>query len=151
AGEKLKDRFSLVSSSVSSVIEASSLYKSYGALRALDDFSLSIDHGTIFGLLGPNGAGKTTAIEIMLGLRNCDNGTVLVLGEDPQKHYASIAPRIGAMLQQGGINPGFRPREALSLFAALYPESLDVDETLEKVGLSGNSTIVRRLSGGQAQ
>lgn len=133
------------------VIEARSLSKTYGSKRALDDFSLDIPEGSIFGLLGPNGAGKTTAIEIMLGLRECDNGQVSVLGQDPQKYYQRIAPKVGAMLQQGGINPGLKPREALHLYAAFYPQSFDVDELLERVNLQEVNTTVRRLSGGQAQ
>lgn len=136
---------------MSPIIQASSLSKTYGARRALDDFSLSVPSGMIFGLLGPNGAGKTTAIEIMLGLRTSDSGSVAVLGNDPQKHYQRIAPKIGAMLQQGGINPGLKPKEALKLYAAFYPTSLDVDELLERVDLAGVNTMVRRLSGGQAQ
>ncbi len=136
---------------MSAVIEAISLSKSYGSKRALDNFSLTVESGMIFGMLGPNGAGKTTAIEIMLGLRNSDEGVVSVLDENPEKHYQKIAPRIGAMLQQGGINPGLKPREALKLYSSFYPSSLDVDELLERVDLSGVTTIVRRLSGGQAQ
>ena len=134
-----------------SVIEASRLYKSYGSKRALDDFNLKVPSGMIFGMLGPNGAGKTTAIEIMLGLRSSDNGAVAVLGDNPEKNYQKIAPRIGAMLQQGGINPGLKPREALKLYSSFYEQCLDIDELLEKVDLNGVNTVVRRLSGGQAQ
>lgn len=133
------------------VINASSLSKTYGSNRALDNFCLDVPKGSIFGLLGPNGAGKTTAIEIMLGLRKSDAGQVNVLGQDPQKHYQRIAPKIGAMLQQGGINPGLKPREAIQLYSAFYPQSLDVDELLDRVDLQGINTMVRRLSGGQAQ
>lgn len=134
-----------------SVIQANSLTKTYGSRRALDEFSLTVRPNIIFGMLGPNGAGKTTAIEIMLGLRTGDDGSVTVLGENPQKKYQVISSRVGAMLQQGGINPGLKPREALKLYAAMYPQSLDVDELLERVDLAGVNTIVRRLSGGQAQ
>jgi ABC-2 type transport system ATP-binding protein len=134
-----------------STIVAQSLTKRYGPRLALDDFSLTVPEGCIFGLLGPNGAGKTTAIEIMLGLRNSDSGNVDVLGDDPSRHFSRIAPKIGAMLQQGGINPGLKPREALQLYSAFYPKSLDVDELLVRVDLEGVDTNVRRLSGGQAQ
>ena len=136
---------------MTAVIEASSLSKTYGTQRALDDFSLTVPSGVIFGILGPNGAGKTTAIEIMLGLRTSDQGSVTVLGENPEKHYMRIAPRVGAMLQQGGINTGLKPREALALYSSFYSQSLDIDDLLERVGLKGVTTIVRRLSGGQAQ
>ena len=136
---------------MAAVIEASMLSKTYGIKRALNDFSLEVPSGMIFGLLGPNGAGKTTAIEIMLGLRKSDSGTLTVLGENPEKRYGAIAPRIGAMLQQGGINPGLKPREAVKLYSAFYPTSLAVDELLKRVDLANVNTMVRRLSGGQAQ
>lgn len=133
------------------VIEADALTKSYSGKLALDKFSLRVKEGMIFGLLGPNGAGKTTAIEIMLGLRTSESGTVRVLGENPEKHYQRIAPKIGAMLQEGGINPGLKPREALKLYSSFYPESLEIDDLLAQVDLTGVNTNVRRLSGGQAQ
>jgi ABC-2 type transport system ATP-binding protein len=136
---------------VSNVIEADSLVKHYGSRRALDEFTLEIEENKIFGLLGPNGAGKTTAIEIMLGLRSADEGKVSVLGADPQTSFSSIAPRVGAMLQQGGINPGLKPHEALHMYAQFYPQSENVDELIDLVDLSGVNTTVRRLSGGQAQ
>jgi ABC-2 type transport system ATP-binding protein len=133
------------------VIEADDLTKSYSGNVALDHFSLKVTEGMIFGLLGPNGAGKTTAIEIMLGLRSSDSGSVKVLGENPEKKYHLIAPKIGAMLQEGGINPGLKPREAVKLYSSFYPQSHDIDELLELVDLTGVNTNVRRLSGGQAQ
>ena len=131
------------------VIEADALTKSYSGKLALDKFSLRVKEGMIFGLLGPNGAGKTTAIEIMLGLRTSESGTVRVLGENPEKHYQRIAPKIGAMLQEGGINPGLKPREALKLYSSFYPESLEIDDLLAQVDLTGVNTNVRRLSGGR--
>lgn len=136
---------------MSAVIQATSLSKTYGSRRALDDFSLEVPSGIIFGLLGPNGAGKTTAIEIMLGLRKSDSGTVKVLDQNPEKNFEKIAPRIGAMLQQGGINPGLKPREAVKLYSSFYPQSLDVDELIKLADLQDVSTTVRRLSGGQSQ
>ncbi len=136
---------------MNNVIQAEGLRKSYSGEIALDGFSLSVPKGMIFGLLGPNGAGKTTAIEIMLGLRVSDSGNVSVLGENPGKNFHLIAPKVGAMLQEGGINPGLKPREALKLYSSFYPQSLDIDELLVQVDLKGVNTNVRRLSGGQAQ
>ncbi|MFN8015044.1 MAG: ABC transporter ATP-binding protein [Acidimicrobiia bacterium] len=133
------------------VIEAKNLEKAYGAKRALNGFNLNVEKGIIFGLLGPNGAGKTTAIEIMLGLRKSDNGNISVLGENPEKHFGKISPRIGAMLQEGGINPGLKPIEAIKLYRSFYPDGLDANELIRDVDLEGITTPVRRLSGGQAQ
>lgn len=133
------------------VIDIDKLNKSYGKVSALNDFSLKVKKNSIFGLLGPNGAGKTTAIEIVLGLKKQDSGNVSVFGTNPAKSYKKIANRIGVMLQQGGINPGLRPAEALNLYASLYTDTLNVNEVLERVNLMGVQTPVRRLSGGQAQ
>ena len=55
------------------------------------------------------------------------------------------------MLQEGGINPGLKPREALRLYSSFYQDSLDIDKLLDQVELAGVKTNVRRLSGGQAQ
>lgn len=87
----------------------------------------------------------------MLGLRTSESGTVRVLGENPEKHYQRIAPKIGAMLQEGGINPGLKPREALKLYSSFYPESLEIDDLLAQVDLTGVNTNVRRLWGGRLQ
>ncbi|RLG50785.1 MAG: hypothetical protein DRO00_08205 [Thermoproteota archaeon] len=60
--------------------------KKYGDVTALDDVSLSVREGEIFGLLGPNGAGKTTLMEIIVGLRRPDSGKVILLGTDVTKN-----------------------------------------------------------------
>ncbi len=133
------------------VIDAKHIYKNYGSKIALNDFSLQVPESSIFGLLGPNGAGKTTAIEIMLGLRNRDQGSLSIFDKDPQNDFAFIADSVGAMLQEGGINPGLKPREAVALYASFYKEPLDIDTILESVDLTGVQTMVRRLSGGQKQ
>ena len=69
------------------VVELRQLSKRYdtpaGPVQALDKLTLSVAQGEIFGLLGPNGAGKTTAIEIAVGLRRADSGTVSIFGKDP--------------------------------------------------------------------
>lgn len=133
------------------VIDAKHVYKNYGSKTALTDFSLQVHESSIFGLLGPNGAGKTTAIEIMLGLRNRDKGDISIFDKDPASDFDDISDSVGAMLQEGGINPGLKPAEAVSLYASLYSNPLDAREIIERVGLTGVTTMVRRLSGGQKQ
>src|SRR5438067_11005015 len=65
-------------------VEIAHLSKAYGPVVAVDDVSLSVAEGEIFGLLGPNGAGKTTTVECATGLRSPDSGTVRLLGLDPR-------------------------------------------------------------------
>jgi ABC-2 type transport system ATP-binding protein len=133
-------------------IEVAGLEKRYGDRRAVDGISLRIAPGEVFGLLGPNGAGKTTTVETLEGYRAPDGGTVRVLGLDPQAEGPALRPRIGVMLQEGGLYPGVRPLEALRLFAAFYDDPDDPDRLLDLVGLRPvASTYVRRLSGGECQ
>jgi ABC-2 type transport system ATP-binding protein len=139
-------------SSATAAIEVAELEKRYGDIRAVDKLSLRIESGEIFGLLGPNGAGKTTTVEILEGYRRPDSGTARVLGLDPVADGRSLRPKIGVMLQEGGLAPGVRPLEALRLFAAFYDDADDPERLLELVGLSDSRrTYVRRLSGGQRQ
>ena len=138
--------------SATPAIEIAGLEKHYGATRAVDGLSLSVATGEVFGLLGPNGAGKTTTVEILEGYRQPDQGTVRVLGLDPVRDGAKVRPRIGVMLQEGGLYPGIRPLEALRLFASYYDDPDDPDRLLDLVGLrEAEHTMVRRMSGGQQQ
>jgi ABC-2 type transport system ATP-binding protein len=138
--------------SESAAIEVVDLVKHYGEVRAVDGVSLRIATGEVFGLLGPNGAGKTTAVEILEGYRAPDAGEVRVLGLDPVREGGRLRPRIGVMLQEGGLYPGLRPLELLRLFAAYFEHPVDTDELLDTVGLRDAArTLVRRLSGGQKQ
>ena len=133
-------------------VEVTDLEKRYGDRVAVAGLNLTIDAGEIFGLLGPNGAGKTTTVEILEGYRNPDGGQVRVLGLDPVRDARALRPRVGVMLQEGGLYPGVRPLELLALFAAFYDNPDDPDRLLDLVGLRDvGATMVRRLSGGQAQ
>lgn len=132
------------------VVEIESLSKSYGPKRGIDDVSLEIQEGEIACILGPNGAGKTTLVEICEGYRKPDSGTVRVLSEPPSSR--SIRPKVGVMLQEGGIYPTLRVGEVTSLFASYYDQPLDPVHVLQTVGLADErSQTVRYLSGGQKQ
>jgi ABC-2 type transport system ATP-binding protein len=124
----------------------------YGDLTAVAGVSFTADAGRVVALLGPNGAGKTTTVETLEGYRRPASGTVRVLGLDPIVDNAALVPRVGVMLQRGGVYPGMGPREALHLFAAYYDDPADPDELLELVGLGTVArTPWRRLSGGEQQ
>jgi ABC-2 type transport system ATP-binding protein len=133
-------------------IEVAALEKRYGDNHAVNGISLTIGTGEVFGLLGPNGAGKTTTVEILEGYRKPDAGSVSVLGLDPWRDGSQLRPRIGVMLQEGGLYPGVRPLEVLRLFAAYYDDPDDPERLLGLVGLDdAQRTYVRRMSGGQQQ
>jgi ABC-2 type transport system ATP-binding protein len=128
------------------------LAKHYGAIRAVDGLSFDVGRGEVFGLLGPNGAGKTTTVETLEGYRTPDQGSVRVLGLDPVRDAPALRPRIGVMLQEGGLYPGLKPLELLNLFAAYYDEAESPQSLLDTVGLRDVAGVsVRRLSGGQRQ
>ncbi len=126
--------------------------KRYGGRAVVQDLSFQVRCGEVFALLGPNGAGKTTTVEMLEGYRAPDGGRVRVLGLDPVHQGAALKPRLGLMLQQGGIYPQIRPLEALRLFAAFYSRPEDPRALLEQVGLEKAAGVrYRRLSGGQKQ
>ncbi len=125
---------------------------SYGGTRAVDGLSLTVERATVTAILGPNGAGKTTTLETCEGYRKPQSGTVRVLGIDPVREHARLAPRLGVMLQSGGAWSGVRAGEMLSYVASLYLNPLPVHELVERLGLgSCGRTSYRRLSGGQQQ
>ncbi|GAA2289096.1 ABC transporter ATP-binding protein [Streptomyces kunmingensis] len=133
------------------VVRITSLVKRYGNKTAVDGLDLETGPG-ITAVLGPNGAGKTTTIETCEGYRRPDSGTVRVLGLDPVKQAARLRPRIGVMLQSGGVYSGARADEMLRHIAKLHAHPLDVDALIERLGLgSCGRTTYRRLSGGQQQ
>ena len=133
-------------------IDVSDLVVRYGDITAVADLSFRAEPGQVLALLGPNGAGKTTTVETLEGYRAPTAGAVRVLGLDPRRDRATLMPRIGVMLQAGGVYPGIRPLEVLRLFAAFFERPEDPDELLERVGLRAVArTPWRRLSGGEQQ
>ena len=123
-----------------------------GGVTAVDGLSFSAEAGEVVALLGPNGAGKTTTVETLEGYKSPTSGTVRVLGLDPVRDHARLTPRIGVMLQKGGVYPGIRPAEAVKLFAAFYESPEDPTRLLDRLGLTGVArTTWRRLSGGEQQ
>ncbi len=128
------------------------LVKRYGERVVVDGLTLEVARGEIVALLGPNGAGKTTTVETVEGYRRPDAGEVRVLGLDPWRDATALRPRLGVMLQSGGVYGYGRPRELLHLFASFYREPADPDALLEEVGLGDVADRpYRTLSGGERQ
>jgi ABC-2 type transport system ATP-binding protein len=128
------------------------LVKKYGRLVAVNDVSLSIHEGEIFGIIGPNGAGKTTTVECISGLRASDSGSISVYGLSPQKDRNKMREFVGVQLQESALPPRIKVREAVKLFASFYSNPLDPDQLLESLGIQQivNSSF-KNLSGGQKQ
>lgn len=133
-------------------VQVRGLVKRYDGRAVVDGLDLVARRGAVTAVLGPNGAGKTTTIECCEGLRSPDGGTVRVLGHDPVSDARALRPRVGVMLQDGGLPTGVRALELLRHVAAMYASPRPVDELAERLGLHGFArTTVRRLSGGQRQ
>jgi len=134
------------------VVEVSSLRKSYGEIKAVNNISFSVAQGEIFGMLGPNGAGKTTTMEIVEGLRDADSGTVTVLGMNVKRHPRKVKSHIGVQLQATALYPRLTVREVLDLFGSFFPRHISSDKLIKMAGLEdskGKRCI--NLSGGQQQ
>jgi len=138
--------------STDAAVQVSGLVKRYGEKTAVAGLGLTAARGDVTAVLGPNGAGKTTTVEICEGYRRPDAGTVRVLGRDPLADAAELRPRVGVMLQSGGVYPAARAGEMLRHIARLHAHPLDVVALIERLGLgSCGRTPYRRLSGGQQQ
>ncbi|MEU0332718.1 ABC transporter ATP-binding protein [Streptomyces sp. NPDC006193] len=124
--------------------------KRYGDVRAVDSLSLRLHPGETVALLGPNGAGKSTTLDLLLGLKHPDSGTVRLFGASPRA--AIVAGRVGAMLQSGGLMDGVTVAELVGLACSLHPRPYPVPDVLARAGIAQIAgRKVDRLSGGQAQ
>jgi ABC-type Na+ transport system ATPase subunit NatA len=137
---------------VEPVISVQHLQKRYGDTVAVEDVTLSVRQGEIFGIAGPNGAGKTTSVECMQGLRHPDGGEIRVLGLDPVRDGQKLRQRIGSQLQQSALPDRIRVWEALDLFASFVPGESNWPALIDQWGLTGKeNTAFADLSGGQQQ
>ncbi|HET7037938.1 MAG TPA: ABC transporter ATP-binding protein [Thermomicrobiaceae bacterium] len=100
------------------VIEVRGVSQAFGAVRALEDVSLAIPPGVIYGLIGPSGSGKTTLIRLLVGVLRPERGEVCVFGRKMPDR--AVAGRIGYMTQSTALYPDLSLRENLSFFGALY-------------------------------
>ncbi|WP_327343673.1 ABC transporter ATP-binding protein [Streptomyces europaeiscabiei] len=134
----------------SAVVGFDKVTKAYGDVRAVDGLTLTLNPGETVALLGPNGAGKSTTLDLLLGLRNADSGTVAVFGTSPRE--AIVAGRVGAMLQSGGLMDEVTVAELVRLACDLHPRPYPVSDVLARSGITRIADRkVHKLSGGQAQ
>ena len=135
-----------------SAIDITGLRKSYGSVVAVDDVSLHVEGGEIFGVIGPNGAGKTTFLECVEGLRRPDAGQIRVMGLDPIGDGYELRERVGIQLQSSALPDRLKVSEALGLFASFYRKAVPRGALMRDVGLSESARVAfANLSGGQKQ
>ncbi len=112
-----------------SCIKVESLSKSYGSVKAVNDITMSVKSGQVFGFLGPNGAGKSTIIKLLTTLIQPSSGSLTILGIDAIKNPLKVRHKIGVVLQQ----PSYEP-------------TLSVEKSLEKYGMMWDVPKIERKS-----
>ena len=139
------------------ILQTQSLTKKYGRRVAVDNLSLSVERGDIFGFLGQNGAGKSTVIRMALGLVRPTRGRVLLFGQDMARHRQRtlrVLGRVGAIVEAPAFYENFSGWDNLRLLAAMSggASSKQIERMLELVGLPHRSRDpVRAYSHGMRQ
>ncbi len=133
------------------IISVGNLSKSYGKKRVLKGISIDVNRGEIFGLLGPNGSGKTTTLEILMGLRSYDDGTINLY--DSKTGAPKRKLEIGTVFQTPVYYDTLTVKELLKFYRKFYKsQSNSIDSYLEAVNLSDKLDVqFKDLSGGQKQ
>lgn len=135
------------------IVEVRGLSRDFGATLALDDLSLDIEPGLVYGLVGANGSGKTTLIKHLLGLLRAQSGTVRVFGLDPVSHPVDVLGRIGFLSEDRGLPPWMRIDELMRYTAAYHAnwDSKYADHLLSTFRLDGSKKISKLSKGTVAQ
>jgi ABC-2 type transport system ATP-binding protein len=103
-----------------SIIHTEHLCRSFGTIKAVDDLSMDVPAGIVFGFLGPNGAGKTTTIHLLLGLLEPTQGKARVMGFDTRSQADEIRNRSGALLEFSGLYERMSAEDNLDLYGRIY-------------------------------
>jgi ABC-type multidrug transport system ATPase subunit len=132
------------------VVTITNLSRRFDSKAALDDVTLTVPRGSVFGLVGENGAGKSTLIKHLLGLWRAQTGSVRVFGLDPVADPVGVLGRIGYLSEQPDLPEWMRVREFIRYTQAFYPQwdSQYAEELREQFGLDP-AARVRVLSKGQ--
>jgi ABC-2 type transport system ATP-binding protein len=136
------------------VLQTEHLRKYYRTVHAVEDISLHVRSGEIFGFLGPNGSGKTTTIGMILGLITPTAGSVQIFGEPVTPAHNAALKRVGTLMGAPAMMMSYSARQNLRMLARLYPHvpSTRIDQVLEMVGLQNvNNRPVKQFSMGMKQ
>ncbi len=132
------------------IVEVHRVTRQFGNKTALNDLSLSVPRGGVFGLIGGNGAGKTTLIKHLLGMLKAQSGTVRVFGLDPVENPVGTLGRIGYLSEERDLPNWMRVGELMRYTQAFFPNWDDkyAEELREAFDLDGNAKV-KNLSRGQ--
>ena len=126
------------------VIEIQNLTKTYGKSRGVNDISLTVEQGDIFGFLGPNGAGKSTTIRSMLGMIHYQAGSIELLGLDAKTHQKDILRQVGYMPSEAMFYPSMKVKDVIK-FAA-DARKMNCDKEAEYLCKKLEVNIDKRIS-----
>lgn len=115
-----------------SVVQAQGLVKTYGDVRALDGFDMTVGAGQIVGLIGPNGSGKTTALNAMLGLNRLDAGELSVLGKSPMTERAAMMSEVAFIADTGILPRWIKVKDLLRYVADVHP-GFDIENARQRL------------------
>ena len=136
-------------------IEFSRVVKTYGAVKALDEVSFTVNRGEMFGLIGPDGAGKTTAIRALCGLLHIDAGSIKVFDRDPVRQHRAITGSVGYLSQRFSLYGDLSIDENIAFFAEIHGVSNFKplrDRLLDMTQLTRfRDRLADQLSGGMKQ
>jgi ABC-2 type transport system ATP-binding protein len=135
-----------------SVVEIEEVTKTFGEIRAVDDLSLDVPRGSIYGFIGPNGSGKTTTLRMIMNILYPDSGTIRVFGDEMR---GASTDRIGYLPEERGLYKKMKVRDLLRFFGELKSGrkvSQEVDAWLDRLDLGGwAGKKIETLSKGMAQ
>jgi ABC-2 type transport system ATP-binding protein len=144
-----------VDQAVTPALSLSHVSKSFGATKAVDDATLSVAHGELFGLMGPDGAGKSTTLRLWCGLLAPDSGDVRVGEADPRHARHGTVASIGYVSQRFSLYGDLSIDENIAFFARLHGVTTFTDERNRLLDLTGlrpfRDRLASRLSGGMKQ
>lgn len=112
------------------MISVSGLKKFFGEVKAVNGISFTVNKGEVFGLLGPNGAGKTTTIKLLLGLLEPNEGTIKIMGLNPETEEVQIKSRVGYVSEEPLIFRSLTPKDLFNFIASI--RKLNAEETSER-------------------
>ncbi len=132
------------------VVEVSGLTRKYRRKLALDNVTLRVPPGCVYGLVGENGAGKTTLLKHLLGSLRAQQGTVRVFGHDPAEQAVEVLAKIGYLSEDRDIPGWMRVRELIAYTSAFYPgwDEAYAESLRERFNLQPDARI-RQLSRGE--
>ncbi len=119
------------------ILKTENLNKSFGKRKIIDNISLEVYSGEVFGFLGPNGAGKTTTIKMIMGFLAIDSGKIIINGLDLKKNYEKAMSHVGGIVENPEMYKNLKGITNLKMYARLHEGVTDerINEVVKLVGM----------------